>query len=94
MVCVAGNEGNRNVTEWIRICLQCQRNKIHRHNKLQSEQFPITRFDHIHLGIVGPLPVIQGYRYCVMIDRYMRWPDATPVLDVSTEKVPDAVGNT
>jgi len=33
-------------------------------------------------------------RYCVMIDRYTRWPNATPVQDVSTEKVADAVGNT
>jgi len=46
-------EMNRNITECVRTCLQCQRNKIHRHNRLRPEQFPVpnTRFDHMHIDI-------------------------------------------
>jgi len=90
-------EMKRNITELVRICLQCQRNKIHRHDRLRPEQFPVpnTRFDHVHIDIVGPLPVIQGYRYCItMIDRFTRWPEATLVQDVSAEKIAGAVVNT
>jgi len=51
---------NKDITEWVKTCLQCQKNKIHRHNKIPPEHIsiPDTRFDHIHLDIVGPLPII------------------------------------
>jgi len=52
---------NKDITEY-ETCLQCQKNKIHRHNKI-PEHIPIpdTRFDHIHLDIIVPLSNIQGY---------------------------------
>ncbi|XP_025261922.1 uncharacterized protein LOC112637135 [Camponotus floridanus] len=56
---------------------------------------PDTRFDHVHMDIIGPLPNIKGYRYCVtMIDRFTRWPEAVPVQDISADIVVDALFHT
>ena len=43
---------------WVRSCLQCQRSKVTRHNvsPLSTLPTPDTRFDNIHVDIVGPLP--------------------------------------
>ncbi|XP_072918216.1 uncharacterized protein [Hemitrygon akajei] len=44
------------------------------------------RFQHIHVDIVGPLPVSRGARYIfTMVDRFTRWPEAVPLIDTSTE---------
>lgn len=87
---------NKDIAEWTRTCLPCQRNKIHRHNRRVPKQIPIpdTRFNHVHLDIIGPLPVIKGYRYCVtMIDCFTRWPEAIPVQDTSTNTIVETFFN-
>ncbi|ROT79028.1 hypothetical protein C7M84_002244 [Penaeus vannamei] len=66
---------NKDVRQWCRSCLECQRNKIHRHTKFPLQTFPIpdSRFQHIHIDIVGPLPMDDGYSYILtMIDRFTR----------------------
>lgn len=89
-------EMNKDIVEWARTCLPCQRNKIHRHNRIAPEHFPVpdARFDHVHLDIIGPLPNIQGYHYCVtMIDRFTRWPEAVPVKNITADSVIQAFFN-
>ena len=47
---------------WTRLCLSCQRFKVIRHT-LSSIPIPDSRFDHIHVDIVGPLPPSRGQTY-------------------------------
>jgi hypothetical protein len=48
---------NKDIQQWSRSCLACQRSKIHRHTCSPLGNFgtPDARFSHVHLDIVGPL---------------------------------------
>lgn len=81
---------DREIRRWTRACEQCQKSKLHRHTQSPLAPFapPDRRFGHIHLDLVGPLPVSNNNRYLLTcVDRYTRWPEAWPIGTMSTYTV-------
>jgi cleavage and polyadenylation specificity factor subunit 1 len=77
---------SRDITGWARSCLLCQKSKVHRHVHLQAAHIPVParRFAHLHVDLVGPLPLSSGFSYLfTMIDRTTRWPEVFPLPSVA-----------
>ena len=85
---------DRSIRKWCRECMCCQQSKIHRHTKSAVSNFdlPSSRFQTVHIDIVGPLPLVQNpsdpyinpYKYLLTcIDRATRWIEVHPLADTA-----------
>jgi transposase InsO family protein len=70
------------IAHWARECLPCQRAKTSRHAQPPPAAIPVPvhRFHHIHIDLVGPLPISNGFSHLLtIVDRASRWPEALPL---------------
>ena len=72
---------------WAKACIPCQSSKIQQHIRALLEIFKVLprRFDHMHVDLVGPLPLSNGHTHLLtVVDRCTRWPEAIPLSNPTT----------
>lgn len=78
----------KDCSKWAKECQKCQRCKVHKHTAAPLSEFklPTARFRHVHMDIIGPLPISDSYRFCLtLVDRHSRWPEVIPLRDITAE---------
>ena len=87
----------KDIVNWARTCVACQRAKIQRHTRNSPQTFdtPDNRFDHVHLDLVGPLPSSKGSKGSKGISPYYDRPFLTlaggdPLTDITADTVASA----
>jgi Integrase zinc binding domain len=74
---------------WCRECQCCARAKVTRQpaSAIQPIAVPTTRFSHIHMDLVGPLPAVaDGTSFLLTaMDRSSHWAEALPLSSTSAE---------
>jgi transposase InsO family protein len=86
------------VGRWCRDCQHCARGKVTAQAAaaVQPIHIPQQRFSHIHVDLVGLLPVsAAGYTYLfMMIDRSSRWLEVVPLKTMDSQACVDALVET
>ena len=86
---------NKDITEWVADCQECARSKVTRQPAAAIQPIPVPqqRFSHIHVDIVGPLPISkEGYRFVfTIIDRASRMLEAVPIANMEATTCRDAL---
>ena len=83
----------KDIHNFCKTCLSCQQSKIQRHTISPYGNFstPTAKFQHVHVDIVGPLPVSSQHSYILtIVDRYSRWFDAIPLTRITSRACADA----
>lgn len=66
----------KDVHSWTTSYFQCQHAKEHQHTKVPFV-VPERHFDHMHVDLVGPLPLSLGFTHLLTVmDRSTWWPEA------------------
>ena len=84
---------NSDIRKWTCACLVCQQSEVHIHTMSSIRRFhpPDSRFAHVHVDVVGPLPTVNGHTHLLTcVDRFTRWPEAIPLTSTTTDVVAQA----
>ena len=84
---------NSDIHKWTHACLACQWSKVHVHTMSPIGRFrpPDSRFAHVHVDLVGPLPTVNGHTHLLTcVDRFMRWPEAILLTSTTMDAVTQA----
>ncbi|GFT38165.1 retrovirus-related Pol polyprotein from transposon opus [Nephila pilipes] len=80
----------KQIREWAKACIRCQKCKVTRHTKSKFGEYqaPDERFSVVHIDLIGPLPPSEGIMYCLtFIVRFSCWMEVVPLPDLTTKIV-------